>query len=232
MVDTTTTEIDGNLGAAFPDGLTLDNTVVTTAFENGTALKSGTTAADNILFQAYDVNGTSYKTFMTLTSNDTPTLDITAPSGGNLTINATSVGATTVGTGAFSTLSTTGLATLASSSVTANQTIGGYTLRSVGNALTAVGTNRATALQLAKEVNNVTTAASGTGVILPVGVAGMRITVFSAGANVIQVYATASETIDTVAGSTGVPLTNTKRADFFFVAANTWVSCQLGAVSA
>lgn len=227
MVETTTTLITGDLGAAFDDGLTLDNTVVTTAFTTGTALQSATGAASTVLFQAYDVDGTAYKTFMTLTSNNTPTLGIVAPSGGTIAIDGASIGAVTPGSGAFTTITTTGAAV-----ITGNLTSSGYMLRSVGNALTAVGTNRATALQLAKEVNNVTTAGSGTGVILPVGVAGMRVTVFSAGANAIQVYATASETIDTVAGSTGVPLTNTKRADFFFVAANTWVSAQLGVVSA
>ena len=107
-----------------------------------------------------------------------------------------------------------------------------YFIRSVGNALTAAGTTRTDALQLAKEVNNVTTAAASTGVILPVGVIGMRITIFNAGANLIQVYASASETIDTVAGATGVPLTNAKRCDYFFVAANTWISAQLGVISA
>ncbi len=111
-------------------------------------------------------------------------------------------------------------------------TAGTYLIRSVGNALTAVGTDRATALQLAKQVNNVTTAASGTGVILPVGVIGMRITIFNAGANLIKVYASASETIDGTAGSAGVDLTNAKRCDYFFTAANTWISAQLGVVSA
>lgn len=111
-------------------------------------------------------------------------------------------------------------------------TLTGYLKESVGNALTAAGVSRADALQLAKQINNVTTAAAGTGVILPVGVAGMIIVVFNAGANALQVYASASETIDTVAGSTGVPLTNTKRAMFMFVAANTWISAQLGVVSA
>lgn len=113
-----------------------------------------------------------------------------------------------------------------------NATATGYYLASVGNALTAVGTNRGTALQLAKEINNITTAAASTGVLLPVGVVGMRITVFNGGANPIQVYGTASETIDGVAGATGVPLTNAKRAIFEFVAANTWVSAQLGVASA
>ena len=108
----------------------------------------------------------------------------------------------------------------------------GYFLKSVGNALTATGTSRATALQLAAEINNVTTTATGTGVLLPVGVIGMKIELFNAGAQVLQVYATASETIDTVAGSTGVNLTNAKRCKYEFVAANTWISAQLGVISA
>lgn len=130
-------------------------------------------------------------------------------------IDGVTIGATTPAAGTFT-----------------NATATGYFLRSVGNALTAAGTNRATALQLAKEVNNVTTAAASTGVLLPVGVIGMRVTIFNGGANALQVYATASETIDGVAGATGVPLTNAKRADFFFTAANTWISAQLGVVSA
>lgn len=131
------------------------------------------------------------------------------------------VGGTTPAAGTFTTTSTSG-----------NSTTGGYNLRSVGNALTAAGTTRADALQLAKEVNNVTTAAASTGVLLPVGVVGMRIVVFNGGANTIQVYGAGSETIDGVAGATGVPLTNAKRCEYFFVAANTWVSAQLGVVSA
>ena len=147
-------------------------------------------------------------------------------------INSSTVGATTPATGAFTTLSSTGLATLASAAVTANITVGGYVAGSVGNALTAAGTTRADALQLAKQVNNITTAGANTGVILPVGVVGMRITVFNGGANAIKVYASASETIDGTAGATGVTLTNAKRADYFFTAANNWISAQLGVVSA
>lgn len=108
----------------------------------------------------------------------------------------------------------------------------GYFLRSVGNALTATGTTRADALQLAKEVNRLTTVASGTGVILPVGVIGMRIRIYQSGANPVKVYASASETIDGTAGSTGVTLTNALRCEYEFVAANTWISAQLGVVSA
>jgi hypothetical protein len=108
----------------------------------------------------------------------------------------------------------------------------GYFLRSVGNALTATGTTRADALQLAKEVNRLTTVASGTGVILPVGVVGMCIRIYQSGASPVKVYASASETIDGVAGATGVTLTNALRCEYEFVAANTWISAQLGVVSA
>lgn len=120
----------------------------------------------------------------------------------------------------------------ATGTVTLLNSTSAYALSSVGNALTAVGTNRATALQLAKQVNNVTTAASGTGVILPVGVIGMVITVYNNGANAIKVYASASETVDTVAGATGVTLTNALRCQYTYVAANTWISAQLGVISA
>lgn len=110
-----------------------------------------------------------------------------------------------------------------------------YLRQSVGNALTAAGTNRATALQLAAAINNITTAASGTGVALPasatVGIGG-TITIYNAGANPAQIYGLGSDTIDGVAGSTGVPLANAKRAIFTLVAANTFISAQLGVVSA
>ncbi len=106
----------------------------------------------------------------------------------------------------------------------------------VGNALTAAGTNRATALALTAGVNNVTTAAASTGVTLPAistyGIGGNPIVIFNAGANAIQVYGAGSDTIDTIAGSTGVVLTNAKRSAYYAVAAATWVSAQLGVVSA
>jgi len=151
----------------------------------------------------------------------------TITAGTNLVATAGSVSAGTTVTAGTNLIATAG-SVAGATTVTA----GTYFLRSVGNALTAAGTDRATALQLAKEINNVTTAAASTGVLLPVGVVGMRITIFNAGANAIQVYAAGSETIDTVAGNTGVPLANTKRADFFYTAANTWISAQLGVVSA
>jgi hypothetical protein len=133
-------------------------------------------------------------------------------------LNNMVVGATTAVAGTFTTLRSLG-----------------HVLRSVGNTLTAIGTNRATALLLAADINNVTAAATGTGVQLPVGVVGMEIDIYADSgivAAAIQVYAAGSETIDTVSGATGVPLTKAKRCRFTFVNTNTWISAQLGAVSA
>jgi len=43
-------------------------------FANGHALRTGTTAADTLLLQAYDVDGAAYTTLATLTAGNTPTL--------------------------------------------------------------------------------------------------------------------------------------------------------------
>lgn len=110
-----------------------------------------------------------------------------------------------------------------------------YAAQSVADALTAVGTNRATALQLAAAVNVIATAAASTGVLLPpaltVGIGGV-VTVFHDGASAIKIYATGSETIDAVAGATGVTLTNALRCQYFVTTALKWKSAQLGVVSA
>lgn len=121
-------------------------------------------------------------------------------------------------------------------SITGSQIIStGYIQGSVGNALTAAGTNQATGLQLAATVNNVTTAAASTGVILPSAATagiGAIVYIYNAGASAIKVYGAGSDTIDATAGATGVTLTNTKRCAYTVVAAATWISAQLGVVSA
>ncbi len=103
---------------------------------------------------------------------------------------------------------------------------------SVGDALTSTGTTCADALVLTKAVNIVSTADSGTGVVLPAGVVGQIITIENAGANPIKVYGNGSDTIDGVAGDIGVTLTNAKRCLYICSATNTYISAQLGAISA
>ncbi len=123
--------------------------------------------------------------------------------------------------------------------VTGNLSVSGYSAESAADALTAAGTTRATALALAAQINHITTAAASTGVVLPLGSAvgvGAPIIVFNSGASAIKVYASGTDTIDGTAGATGVTLTNALRAAYFPVSVSggvtTWISAQLGAVSA
>jgi hypothetical protein len=194
-----TTELNGAVTLADTVLLEGDMTVA-----DGIAIKTSTTDTQTMVMQAYDVNGTAYKTFLTLTNANTPSMAIAAPSGGAVTIDGATIGGTTPAAGTFT-----------------------YAMTSRGNALTAAGSTRADALQLAATVNNITTAAASTGVILPVGVVGMEIWVYNNGANSVQVYASASETINGTAGATGVALANAKVAVYHFMAANTWVGATL-----
>lgn len=102
--------------------------------------------------------------------------------------------------------------------------------------IVALGATQATAFQLRTAVNDVATVAAGTGVKLPQPVAGMTVIVFNDGANPLQVYGFAGETIDGAAGAVGVPLANAKRCAYYcFLSAAgvfSWISAQLGVVSA
>lgn len=59
-------------------------TVADVQIANGKALQSDTTTAHTALIQAYDVNGTTYRTFVTLTNGDVPSCTISQPAGGTL----------------------------------------------------------------------------------------------------------------------------------------------------
>lgn len=97
---------------------------------------------------------------------------------------------------------------------------------------TAVGAARASAVVLGTAWTQLGTVAASTGALLLPAVPGTARTVFNDGASPLTVYASGSDTIDGVAGVTGVPLANAKRCVFFCVAPGTWVSAQLGVVSA
>lgn len=59
---------------------------------NGKAIKTGTTAGNQFLLQAYDTNDATYRTFIALAAGTTPSLSIAAPSGGNLTVDGGTFG--------------------------------------------------------------------------------------------------------------------------------------------
>ena len=88
--------------------------------------------------------------------------------------------------------------------------------------LVSTGSNQAGALAITKMMNRVTTAASGTGVVLPSAVGGMNITVINAGANALQVYGNGTDTINGTAGATGVSLAAGKTAEYFTTVTGAW----------
>jgi len=94
---TSMTGVSGDIGT--PSSVTL---------ANGGALRSTTTTAHTLKIQGYDVDGTAYVDFLTITNGDTPTADLSASvtQGGAAIGTVTSVGA---GNGLdFSSITSTG----------------------------------------------------------------------------------------------------------------------------
>ncbi len=119
---------------------------------------------------------------------------------------------------------------------TATFTVSQYFATGVATNLTATGTSILGALGLTNSMNFIGLATSSSGCILPaVSVCGIgaEITIFNQSAtNNIKVFGAASDTVDGQTAATGVTLSVGKRATFFAQAAATWVSAQLGVVSA
>lgn len=99
--------------------------------------------------------------------------------------------------------------------------------------IVALGTTQATAYALRAGINVVGTAAAATGVRLPAPTPGSAETVvFNDGASTLTIYASGTDTIDGVAGATGVSLTAAARCAFYPTDVGKWKSALLGATSA
>ncbi len=70
---------NGNINL-LPAGTGIITMHASTRFANGSAIQTGMSNSDSLTFQAYDVDGSSYTTFATLTAGNTPTLAINATS--------------------------------------------------------------------------------------------------------------------------------------------------------
>jgi hypothetical protein len=117
----------------------------------------------------------------------------------NATWNGSTVGVSYGGTG---TTTSTG-----SGSVVLNTSpnITGLTV-GVSASVSAAGTNQATATALTSDVNVITTAASGTGVVLPTATVGRQVSVVNRGLNAVAIYPAGTAQIDALGASTSISL--------------------------
>jgi len=121
----------------------------------------------------------------------------------------------------------TSVGTLTSLAVTGNVTMANvvastYDITGVAPAVSAAGTTQGTGTVLAKAINVVSTVAASSGVVLPVAVAGMRITVMNTSANSLLVYPASSGIINTQAANAAYTQDAGARLDFVSVSATQW----------
>lgn len=96
---------------------------------------------------------------------------------------------------------------------------------SVASGLTATGTNQATGLALSADINEVTTVAASTGVVLPSGCnVGDSIFVYSIGAQTLTVYPPVGETINAIAAGSGFSQATATTAMYKKVNNTRWAS--------
>ncbi len=112
---------------------------------------------------------------------------------------------------------------------------GTFLRESVTTGITAAGTAFAGATALTSAINLITVGTTLQGVASPpisaVGIGG-SFKIFNGGAGTVTVYGSGGATIDTVAGTTGVVLSNALRCEYIATTGSTYVSAQLGVISA
>ncbi len=80
----------------------------------------------------------------------------------------------------------------------------GFEARGIDPAVTAAGTDQATAYPVTRQNTVVTSAAAGTGLVLPVGAAGAEGWIVNAAANAITIYPNGAATLNGPAAGAGV----------------------------
>jgi len=109
----------------------------------------------------------------------------------------------------------------------ANVIVTSYHIRSVATGISAAGTVQGNATALTKEINVVSTVASGAGVKLPTAVAGMILTITNTSANSLLVYPDASGIINSL--SANAAFTQAAGATLQFIAPTTTQWYTIGA---
>lgn len=92
----------------------------------------------------------------------------------------------------------------------------------ITTAISAAGSTQGTATALTTDINNVTTVASSTGVVLPTAVAGQQITVINNGANILNIYPATGAAIDGLTTNTATYISKSVSITFRATSATQW----------
>lgn len=154
------------------------------------------------------LNGSTFGT------HDGP-IGLTTPASGAFTTVATSSTIIATGNVTGGNLITTGTVTATGNASAANVIATGFVITGVNNAVTALGTNQASAQLLNKSINVITSAAAGTGVVLPIAVAGQRVIVNNNAGNAISVYPNFSAAIGANAANAAYSLSISTSIEYY-----------------
>jgi hypothetical protein len=166
-------------------------------------------------------NGTNF----TVATLGTGTGISTTPGAGTLTINNTGV-TSNVATANQTTVSgATGAVTIGLSSTLiapGSLQVTTSTQTSATNTISAAGTNQGTGTVLTTDYNVVTTTASGTGVVLPAGLAGRTVKVVNRGANALLVYPASGAQIDALGANVAISVIVNGTLEVSAISATQW----------
>jgi hypothetical protein len=98
----------------------------------------------------------------------------------------------------------------------ANVVVTSYHIRSINGAVSAAGTAQGDATALTKEINVVSTVATGAGVVLPTAVAGMVLIINNTSANTLNVYPASGGAVNS--GSANAAYSHTSGASIQYYA--------------
>jgi hypothetical protein len=194
----TSLSVSGNITAG---NISATNHTGTTANITGqyiTTLATGT--APFVVTSTTQVANLSVATAGSATTAGT----VTTAAQGNITSLGTLTGLSVSGNANIGNIGTGGLITATGNISGANVIVTGYHIRSVGTGITAAGTTQGGGTALTKEINIVSTVASGaTGVVLPTAVAGMIVTITNTTANSMIVYPASGGQINSLGTNAG-----------------------------
>jgi hypothetical protein len=116
----------------------------------------------------------------------------------------------------------TSVGTLSSLSVTGNVACAAFFDASVNAAVSAAGTVQGNATVIASEFNVISTVASGAGVVLPTGLAGIRVTLINTAANACLVYPASGAQINSLGTNAAFSLAAGGRLDYVCISTTQW----------